>query len=355
MFVRTPHPASITQGLSFSAEPEHSAASAAVPSPHADGTSSKRPYPSHNALTVDVEDYFHVSAFEQIISPADWDRMPQRVVANTMRILELFDELQVKGTFFTLGWVAERYPFLVRHIADAGHEVASHGYSHSRLHVLTPEAFRDELIRSRKLLEDLSGAPVTGYRAPSWSIGVTTLWALDVLVESGFAYDSSIFPIHHDIYGMPDANRFPHYLERENGTLLEFPPTTIACSLRGKRLNIPVAGGGYLRLLPASLVRRAMTHVNTVEGMPAVLYFHPWEIDPKQPRVKAGIKSRFRHYLNLHRMEDRLRYLLEHVRFAPMRDVLSQWEAQRAASSGLQSTKGASAKAGSEPDNTNAA
>ena len=279
-----------------------------------------------NALTVDVEDYFQVSAFEETVSPADWDSMPHRVEANTMRILELFARYGVKGTFFTLGWVAKRYPGVVKAIAAEGHEVASHGYSHSRINTLSQSEFRNEILRSKSILEDLSGLPVTGFRAPSWTIAASTLWALDVLIECGFSYDSSIFPIYHDIYGMPDANRFLHHMQRESGSIIEFPPTTVRCSVGRRSLNIPAAGGGYMRLFPGSVLRRAVRYVNEKEEQPAVLYFHPWEIDPEQPRLQAGWKSRFRHYLNLHRMEDRLKAMLEQFAFAPMKDVIALWE-----------------------------
>ena len=277
-----------------------------------------------NALTVDVEDYFHVSAFEGVISPSDWDSMPHRVVGNTMRVLELFAEYRVRGTFFVLGWVAEKYPFLVRHIADAGHEIASHGCSHRRLHHLNRNEVREELYRSRVMLEDMTGTPVEGYRAPSWSICSSTLWVLDELIEQGYRYDSSIFPIYHDLYGIPDAPRLPYVIRREGGTLLEFPPTTYRFSIAGCRWNFPIAGGGYLRLLHPQMVQLGIRHVNLREGTPAVLYFHPWEIDPKQPRVGVRGKSRFRHYLNLDKMESRLRYLLVRNRFSSMCDVLQQ-------------------------------
>lgn len=277
-----------------------------------------------NALTVDVEDYFHVSAFESVISPSDWDGMPHRVVGNTMRVLELFAEYKVSGTFFVLGWVAEKYSFLIRHIAEAGHEIASHGCSHRRLHHLKRAEVREELHRSRSVLEDLSGMAVVGYRAPSWSISSATLWVLDELIELGYLYDSSIFPIYHDLYGIPDAPRLPYVIRRERGELLEFPPTTVPLSLGGRSWNFPIAGGGYLRLLHPGLVQRGIRYVNQRESTPAVLYFHPWEIDPKQPRVRVGGRSRFRHYLNLDKMEQRLRYLLSRNRFSTMASVLQK-------------------------------
>lgn len=308
-----------------------------------------------NALTVDVEDYFHVSAFEGVISPSGWDSMPHRVVGNTMRVLELFAEYRVRGTFFVLGWVAEKYPFLVRHIADAGHEIASHGCSHRRLHHLNRSEVREELYRSRVMLEDMTGTPVKGYRAPSWSICSSTLWVLDELIELGYRYDSSIFPIYHDLYGIPDAPRLPYVIRRDGGTLLEFPPTTYPLSIAGWRWNFPVAGGGYLRLLHPQMVQHGIHHVNLREGTPAVLYFHPWEIDPKQPRVGVRGKSRFRHYLNLDKMESRLRYLLARNRFSSMSDVLQQSDtdivvgnSSAGVEAGLHGTPGATLQQGGE-------
>lgn len=276
-----------------------------------------------NALTVDVEEYFHVSAFERCIDPSEWGNWPRRVLRNTGKVLALFAAGNARATFFVLGWVAERYPELVKHIAAAGHEVACHGYAHQRITAMTPETFRQDIDRARKLLQDLSGQPVSGYRAPSYSIVAKTLWALDVLLDCGFTYDSSIFPIRHDLYGMPGAERFPHCVTRERGTLLEFPPTTIRCSLFGRGMNLPVSGGGYLRLLPASWISGAFDRLNRARR-PCVLYFHPWELDPDQPRIKAPLKSRFRHYLNLKTTERKLAFLLKKHRFAPMSAVLRE-------------------------------
>jgi polysaccharide deacetylase family protein (PEP-CTERM system associated) len=258
-----------------------------------------------NAMSVDVEDYFQVSAFENTISSDDWDRLPCRVEDNTNRILELFAEHDVKATFFMLGWVAERYPGLVRRIVDSGHELASHGYTHTRVTQQTPEVFSDDIARTKLLLEDISGSEVLGYRAASYSIVSKTLWAHDLLQEAGYRYSSSIYPIHHDLYGIPDAPRFS-YRHREEG-LLEIPITTVSLLKR----NLPCGGGGYFRLLPYRVSRWAMKHVNTTDRQPCVFYFHPWEIDPEQPR-QQGIsrKTRFRHYLNLDRMQDRIASLL---------------------------------------------
>lgn len=277
--------------------------------------------PVLNALTVDVEDYFQVSAFEHNIDRSTWDDYELRVIDNTSRILDLFDEYGVSGTFFTLGWVAERAPGLVRSIVDRGHEIACHGYGHQLVYDIGPVAFREDIRRAKAILEDQSGQPVLGYRAPSYSIVKDSLWALDILAEEGFTFDSSIFPVYHDRYGIPDAPRYPYDIEREAGTLREFPLTTKSFSLFGKEMNLPVAGGGYLRLFPVSLIRNSLQGINR-EGNPAVLYFHPWEIDPGQPRIKTGLKSRFRHYVNLDKTIGKLRVLLEALEFAPMSQVL---------------------------------
>ncbi|HHJ13113.1 MAG TPA: DUF3473 domain-containing protein [Gammaproteobacteria bacterium] len=257
-------------------------------------------------MTVDVEDYFQVSAFEAHVDRANWGHMACRVERNTERILQLFSEHGVTATFFTLGWVAERYPGLVRRIVDEGHELASHGWSHVRVTEQTPAEFRDDVTRTKALLEDISGSEVKGYRAASYSIGEGNLWALEVLGETGYRYSSSIFPIRHDLYGMPEAPRFAF---RPNGSeLLEIPVTTVAFGAR----KFPCGGGGWFRLLPYALFRWALRRVNDTDGQPAIFYFHPWEIDPEQPRQPGlGWKTRFRHYLNLERMEARLRRLLK--------------------------------------------
>lgn len=259
-----------------------------------------------NAMTIDVEDYFQVSAFAPHISRESWDSMPCRIERNIERILALLDERNVKATFFTLGWIAKRYPHIVRNIIDNGHELASHGYSHLRATDQSPNEFRDDITRSKKLLEDLSGQSVIGYRAPSFSIGKSNLWALDSLQEAGYHYSSSIYPIQHDHYGMPDAPRFKFQHQGPNG-LVELPPTTV--NFFGR--NFPASGGGYFRLLPYSLSTWLMKRVNHVDQQPCIFYFHPWEIDHEQPRQKnIGMKTRFRHYVNLSRTESRIRSLL---------------------------------------------
>lgn len=258
-----------------------------------------------NAMSVDVEDYFQVSAFEKNISQSDWDQLPCRVEGNTNRILDLFAAHDVKATFFMLGWVAERYPDLVRRIVDAGHELASHGYTHTRVTQQTPKVFSEDIAKTKALLEDIAGCEVLGYRAASYSIVSETLWAHDLLQEAGYRYSSSIYPIHHDLYGIPDAPRFP-YIHKKDG-LLEIPITTVSLL----KHNLPCGGGGYFRLLPYRMSRLAMKHVNKTDRQPCVFYFHPWEMDPDQPR-QQGIsrKTRFRHYLNLDRMKDRIARLL---------------------------------------------
>jgi polysaccharide deacetylase family protein (PEP-CTERM system associated) len=276
-----------------------------------------------NALTVDVEDYFQVQAFAGVISPDQWDGFESRVEANTHRVLDLLAGHGLKATFFVLGWEAERRPDLVRRIAAEGHEVACHGYGHQLIYRIGPEAFRRDVRQAKALLEDIVGHPVNGYRSPSYSITARSLWALDILIEEGFSYDSSIFPVIHDTYGIPDAPRFPHVIQRPSGTIVEFPPSTLEMRGFGLTYRLPVAGGGYLRLFPASLVRWALASIARREAKPAVLYFHPWELDPGQPRIRAGLKSRLRHYLNLRTTEDKLRRLFKDIPFAPMAQVLA--------------------------------
>lgn len=260
--------------------------------------------PIINALTIDVEDYFQVSALAPYIPRSEWDSRACRVERNIERILALLDERRTKATFFTLGWIAERYPQLVRRIVDGGHELASHGYGHQRASDLDETAFFADIDASRKLLEDLSGQPVKGYRAPSFSIGENNLWAFDCLERAGYLYSSSIYPIHHDHYGMPDAPRFAHQVR---GGLLEIPATTSCFFDR----NWPASGGGYFRLMPYRVSRWLLERVNCRDGQPAIFYFHPWEIDHEQPRIPGiDLKTRFRHYLNLHRTEGRIRRLL---------------------------------------------
>jgi polysaccharide deacetylase family protein (PEP-CTERM system associated) len=272
-----------------------------------------------NALTVDVEDYFHVTAFSRQIDPATWDRFPLRVERNTHRLLDLFAEQSVQATFFVLGWVAERCPGLVRTIAERGHEVACHGYSHQLIYEQTPAVFREETVRAKMCLENQAQRPVLGYRAASYSITKRSLWALDILAELGFTYDSSIFPVHHDRYGIPGSPRWPYRLDTpSSGSIIEFPPATLA--IGGYRL--PVAGGGYFRLYPYQLTRFALSRINRSERQPFVFYLHPWEIDPAQPRLRAGWLSTFRHYTNLSQCEARLSRLLRDFSFATAGEVL---------------------------------
>lgn len=270
-----------------------------------------------NAMTVDVEDYFQVSAFERYIAREDWDAQPCRVEANVDRILALFERHSVNATFFTLGWIAERYPALVRKMVDQGHEVASHGWSHVRVTQQTPEQFRDDVVRTKALLEDLTGRPVLGYRAASYSIGTDNPWAWNVLAETGHSYSSSIVPIRHDLYGMPGAPRFA--FQPAGNDLVEFPVTTVRLAGR----NLPCGGGGWFRLVPYPGMRWALRRVNAQDRQPAIFYFHPWEIDPAQPR-QAGLdhKTRFRHYLNLDRTEARLDRLLADFAWGRMDQVL---------------------------------
>ena len=273
---------------------------------------------TNNALSVDVEDYFQVSAFSRNIRRADWDGFPLRVEDNTRRLLDLFQESGVHATFFVLGWVAERLPALVREIAAQGHEIASHGYSHELVYNQGPDDFRAETLRSKHLLEDIVQQPVRGYRAASYSITAQSQWALDILAEAGFTYDSSIYPVYHDRYGMPGTPAHPYILRTPNGSsLVEFPLST--ANILGYRL--PVSGGGYFRIYPYALSRMGLAQVNR-RRQPFIFYLHPWEIDPGQPRVSTGLLSRFRHYHNLDKCESRLRCLLQDFRFGTVRDVL---------------------------------
>lgn len=291
--------------------------------------------PITNYLSIDVEDYFQVSAFEQVSPPASWDSRELRVEGNTDKVLALLDEASVKATFFVLGWVAERCPELVKRIAAAGHEVASHGYGHQRLTNQTRMEFREDVRRSKAILEELSGRAVFGYRAPSYSISRQTFWAFDELYAAGYRYDSSIFPIRHDFYGIPDWPRFAGYAVKtfngdwqaaaevgeSNVALHEIPITTV--QFAGK--NLPIAGGGYFRLLPYGLTRRGLQRINYQDQQPFVFYLHPWEFDPDQPRMKgASCKSRFRHYLNLHKTEVRFKKLLQDFSFEPIGNKVTE-------------------------------
>ena len=275
-----------------------------------------------NALTVDVEDYFQVSAFAKSVDRNDWDKYPLRVEKNTRRLMDMFDEAQVKATFFVLGWVADRNRSLIQEIAQRGHEVASHGYSHQLIYNQSQEVFREETIRSKRLLEDIIQAPVRGYRAASYSITKDSLWALDILAEAGFDYDSSIFPVRHDRYGIPDAKEMPHILKTPKGhTLVEFPLSTAKIF----SYKLPVAGGGYFRLYPYTLTRAGLRQVNSRQ-QPFIFYLHPCEIDPDQPNVEAGWFSRFRHYNNLDKCESRLQRLMDDFQFTTVWQVLDSLE-----------------------------
>lgn len=258
-----------------------------------------------NAMTIDVEDYFQVSAFAPYISRDSWPKQECRVEANMDLILGILDDAKVVATFFTLGWIAERYPQVVKRIVAGGHELASHGYSHLRASDQDLTSFNDDITRSKAILEDIGGQAVLGYRAPSFSIGSRNLWALDALYAAGYRYSSSIYPIQHDHYGMPDAPRFAFYPNGEGG-LLEVPITTVRLMKR----NLPAGGGGYFRLLPYSLSRWMMERVNNDDHQSAIFYFHPWELDPGQPHPQGlNMKTRFRHYVNLSRMQGRIKAL----------------------------------------------
>lgn len=271
--------------------------------------------PITNALTIDVEDYFQVSAFAPYIARDDWDRRECRVERNVARILDMLAARETKATFFVLGWIAERYPALVRSIAAQGHEIASHGYGHQRASDLSQAQFEADIRRAKAILEDIADVEVRGYRAPSFSIGTGNLWAFDSLARAGYRYSSSVYPIRHDHYGMPDSPRFAHPV---SDGLIEIPVTTLRLFSR----NFPSSGGGYFRLLPYALSRWMLRQVNSGEAQPAIFYFHPWEIDAGQPRI-AGIdaRTRFRHYVNIDRMAARLQQLLCDFRWGRMDEI----------------------------------
>ena len=271
-----------------------------------------------NAMTIDVEDYFQVSAFEGLAPRHRWHEFESRVEANTGRLLDIFDEAGVKSTFFVLGWVAERFPSLLQEIARRGHELASHGYLHRLVYDITREAFRDDIRRSKQVIESASGCPVVGYRAPSYSITPRSLWAFDILIEEGYRYDASVFPIHHDRYGIPPSPREPYVIRRKVGALIEAPGSAV----RVGPLNLPVGGGGYFRLLPYGWTRWGLRRINEREHRGAIFYLHPWEIDPDQPRLPVGMMGRLRHYRNLAQTETRLRQLLADFRWAPLQTML---------------------------------
>jgi polysaccharide deacetylase family protein (PEP-CTERM system associated) len=273
-----------------------------------------------NALTIDVEDYYQVSAFEHCVDRARWGEFEPRVALGTQRILDILDRAGVRATFFVLGWVADRQPALVRAIHAAGHEIASHGYWHRLIYRQKPEEFRSDLRRSRALLEDVTGAPVTAYRAPSFSITRQNLWALDVLIEEGFLFDSSIYPTYHDRYGIAGAPLGPHRIVRPAGSIWEFPGTV----WRGLGYPLPIGGGGYFRLYPYWLTRLGLGAINR-EGRPFVAYVHPWELDPGQPRLRPGRLKAFRHYVNLERTEQRLARLAHDFPLGTLSEVLAPW------------------------------
>ena len=270
-----------------------------------------------NALSVDVEEYFQVSAFESTVARGEWERWPSRVELSTGRLLDLFGEADIKATFFTLGWVAERHPALVRRIVDEGHEVGCHGYQHIRVTTQTQVEFREDLARSKGILEDAGGREVPGYRAASFSIDRSNLWAFDEIARAGFSYSSSVYPVRHDLYGIPDAPRVPFRPVRDL-TLVEIPVSTVRCG----RHNLPAGGGGYFRLLPYAVTRALLRRVNLHDGRAANMYFHPWEFDPEQPRPQGlPAKSRIRHYLNQGRALARMRRLLCDFQWGPFCDV----------------------------------
>jgi polysaccharide deacetylase family protein (PEP-CTERM system associated) len=273
--------------------------------------------PKH-CLSVDVEDYFHVAAFRNSVRLGDWGNLPSRVQANTAKVLDLFDELGVKATFFVLGWVAEKYPEIVRQISRAGHELGCHSFSHQLIYEIGPDAFRQDTMRALDAIQQASGERVTLYRAPSFSITRRSLWALEILSEAGFTHDSSIFPIRHDLYGFPDAPRRPFAIRLSGGgQLIEFPPSTVKFA----GATLPVTGGGYLRVLPVFYQRKAL-RVLERSATPGMVYLHPWELDPEQPRIKAPLRSRFRHYTGLSRTASRIRKLSTEFHFAKLTETV---------------------------------
>jgi polysaccharide deacetylase family protein (PEP-CTERM system associated) len=272
-----------------------------------------------NVLSVDVEEYFQVEAFARSVDRRDWDTLAPRVESNVTRILSLFDRYSARATFFVLGWVGRRCPKLVREIAGRGHEIGCHGFGHHRLHRMTPDQFRTDLREAQHCLTDQAQQTVRCYRAPSFSIVKSTMWALDVLAEEGITADSSIFPVHHDNYGVPDAPRFPYWHKTAQGnSVFEFPPSTV----RIANQNVGIGGGGYLRFAPYAVTRWAIRRINSREGQPAMVYFHPWEIDAGQPRIAAPLRSRLRHYTNLDTMEPKIERLLQDFQFIPLGEYM---------------------------------
>ena len=272
-----------------------------------------------NALSIDVEDYFQVSAAEGIVNYKDWDKYESRVVRNTQKVLTILKESNTKATFFVLGWIAERFPELIKEIYSQGHEIGSHGYSHRLIYKQGAKKFREDIRKSKKIVEKIVGDKVIGYRAPSFSITKNSLWAFEILKEEGFLYDSSTFPILHNRYGIPRAKRSIHKIDlEEREEIIEFPLSTIKLL----NVNFPVAGGGYFRFFPLFLTRFAIKHINQ-EGFPAIVYLHPWEFDPGQPKIGLFGLNRFRHYINLNKNENKLKSLLSASQFLPLREILN--------------------------------
>lgn len=286
-----------------------------------------------HCLSFDIEEHFQVSGFASPSRRRNWDIFESRVERNTDRILSLLDKRKFKATFFVLGWVAERNPGLVRKLVAQGHEVASHGYGHELITSQTPDVFREDVRKAKRILEDLTGAPVHGYRAPSFSITAETQWALPILVEEGYRYDSSVFPVVHDRYGMPGANPRVHQIVTVSGKLWELPPSTV--KMGGVR--VPVAGGGYFRLFPYPVLRWMLRRIEA-DGQPLVVYLHPWELDPAQPRMQGPLLSRFRHYLNLNKTEGRLTSLLNDFVFGPLAAVVPALQRRSALNSAAETS-----------------
>jgi len=270
-----------------------------------------------NILTIDVEDYFQVENFKNVISFSDWPRYEIRVERNTDKILNILSSKGVKATFFVLGWIAQKFPQLIKRIHNAGHEIATHSYKHQLIYTQTPEEFKEDLKVSKGVLEDIIQEKVYGFRAPSYSITIKSKWALDILMEEGFEYDSSLFPIHHDKGGLPEAGRYPYKI-RENGCYMwEFPISTVR--IMGQ--NLPFSGGGYFRLLPYNIIKGAINRISK-ENQPTIVYLHPWEFDKEQPRIKTNVLSMFRHYVNISKTEDKLNRLLDDFKFTSVKDFL---------------------------------
>jgi polysaccharide deacetylase family protein (PEP-CTERM system associated) len=290
----------------------------------------RSPSPPVHCLTFDVEEHFQVNAFDSESRRRSWGSCESRVERSTEKILALLERHRYRATFFVLGWIAERHAALIQRIAAAGHEVASHGYGHEIITRLSPDAFREDVRKAKKILEDVIGAPILGYRAPSFTVMPDTAWALEVLAQEGHVWDSSIMPVRHDVYGWPGAEPFPHRIETPSGPLFELPPSTV--SWFGTRL--PVGGGGYFRVYPYALLRRWLRRIEA-EGQPVIFYLHPWELDPEQPRMSGPRRSTFRHYVNLERVEGRLERLLDDFRFTSVRELLPalerRWERARRA------------------------